>query len=717
MPSQPIAHSENRQGYTQPLIVHLQNVSTAAARLGAKFDAESLGRILGLCHDLGKFHPDFQNYITGSQPKGIDHKMAGALVVRNHWRDLALVVYGHHGGLPCRGEFKTNKLNDERLIRTAQQALQIASPVMPELEASRIQGPTWLRSPGQCEFFYRMLFSALVDADFLDTEQHFYPEREEIRTYEVGVTELWKRIERHQRAFESQPQSSLNAARREIYASCMAAASQNPGIFRLTVPTGGGKTLSGMGFALKHAMAHGMDRVIFAIPFTSIIEQTANVYRGVFGGAAVLEHHSAVESNDRGNGEKGQAEWQRLASENWDAPIIVTTNVQLFESLFANKTSRCRKLHNIARSVIVLDEVQTLPPKLLEPILDVLRELVAHYQVTVVLCSATQPAFENSEFLRGFDNVVEIVPEPQRYFQALKRVHYSFPGEQKLSWEEVAERMRQSRQALAIINTKKDALALMQALDDPDALHLSTLLCGAHRRCVMGKVRARLKSGAPCHVVSTQVVEAGVDFDFPVVLRALGPLDRIVQAAGRCNREGKLPEPGTVAVFETVEGKTPPGWYASATDLTRRFLKEPGFELDNPDNYTRYFSELWQQVEVSGRAVQQAREMFDYPLVAEKFHMIDDDTVPVVVHYPGKGRRAKRVDKLVAQLRSGAYNPRALIRKLQPYTVNLRAYMIDKLMSEGLLCSVIPGLWEWMGQYDRVCGLSFERRDPEDFIV
>ena len=220
-------------------------------------------------------------------------------------------------------------------------------------------------------------------------------------------------------------------------------------------------------------------------------------------------------------------------------------------------------------------------------------------------------------------------------------MHYQWTGEQKLRWNEVADRMRLCHQSLTIVNTKKDAIALIQALDDPDAMHLSTLLCGAHRRFVMGKVRARLESGAPCRLVSTQVVEAGVDFDFPLVMRALGPLDRIVQAAGRCNREGKLPEPGTVVVFEPSDGKTPPGWYASATDLTRRLLNEPGFELDNPDNYTRYFSELWQQVEVSGRTVQQAREVFDYPRVAEKFRMIDDDTAPVVVHYPGKGRKGE----------------------------------------------------------------------------
>lgn len=717
MSSEPIAHSENSDGTTQSLFSHLLNVSEAAARFGAKFDAEILGRMLGLCHDIGKFHPEFQDYITGGRLKGVDHKLAGALIMRKYWPDLALIIDGHHGGLPCRGEFKSNKLLDQQRILTAERALQVALPAMPELEGLVVEAPLWLRSLEQSEFFYRMLFSALVDADFLDTEHHFYPERREEREHSYPLSRLWEDFERFQQSIRCGPPSVLNTIRDEIYSCCVDASAMEPGIFRLTVPTGGGKTLSGMGFALKHALTHGMDRVIFAIPFTSIVEQTANVYRRMFGETVVLEHHSAVELPDSGSGEKGRVEWQRLASENWDAQVIVTTNVQLFESLFASKPSRCRKLHNIARSVIVLDEVQTLPPRLLEPILGVLRELVANYHVTVVLCSATQPAFENTEFLRGFDDVTEIVPAPDRYFQTLKRVNYQFLAEQKVSWNQVAERMRQSRRALTIVNTKGDAITLMRELDDPDALHLSTLLCGAHRRFVMGKIRARLANAAPCSVVSTQVVESGVDFDFPLVLRALGPLDRIVQAAGRCNREAKLPDLGNVVIFHPSQGKTPPGWYASATDLTNRLLNEPGFSLDNPDNYSRYFGELWQQIEVSGREIQQAREVLDYPRVAEKFRMIDDDTVPVVVHYPGKGRRAKCVDELVEQLRAGTRNPRSLIRKLQPYIVNLRSYTIEGLLSKGLLCSVIPGLWEWLGPYDRVLGLSFEQRDPADYVV
>ncbi len=321
---------------------------------------------------------------------------------------------------------------------------------------------------------------------------------------------------------------------------------------------------------MPHAIHHYLDQVIVAIPYTSIIEQTADVYRGIFGeeDGLVLEHHSAVVVDDQENSPvTAQQAWPRLASQNWDAPVVVTTTVQLFESLFANRPGRCRKLHNLARSVIVLDEVQTLPPDLLEPILDVLRQLVAHYGTTVVLSTATQPALDESPYLHGLPNVQEIIPTPERYFQKMQRVHYEVPAaSQRWTWLEVAERLRSERQALAIVNTKGDAMALLDALGNQAALHLSTLMCGAHRRATLEEVRRRLKEGDPCLLVSTQVVEAGVDLDFPVVLRAVGPLDRIVQAAGRCNREGRL-EAGQVIVFNPTEGGVPRGAYRAGYDL------------------------------------------------------------------------------------------------------------------------------------------------------
>ena len=380
--------------------------------------------------------------------------------------------------------------------------------------ATSLALPSHLTSELDCEFFIRMLFSALVDADFLDTERHFNREQAESRRRGPNISDLWQDFEKDQVKFTKATPSRLNVAREEVYQACLQAASQPQGVFRLTVPTGGGKTRSGMAFGLKHALRHGLDRVIVAIPYTSIIEQTADVYRQIFRPGVVLEHHSAVASEEeRCDPVSLNDVWSRLAAENWDAPIVVTTTVQLFESLFGHKTTACRKLHNIARSVIILDEAQTLPTHLLEPILDALKQLVDYYKVTLVLCTATQPALDNGPHLRGLDNIREIVPAPARLFSELRRVSYELHVEEKWTWEQVAKEMREAGQALAVVNTKNDALLLLEAIQDEDALHLSTLLCGAHRRAVLHEVSQRLRQGQACRLVSTQVVEAGVDLN------------------------------------------------------------------------------------------------------------------------------------------------------------------------------------------------------------
>lgn len=510
--------------------------------------------------------------------------------------------------------------------------------------------------------------------------------------------------------------------RHEIYEACVQSASYPPGIFSLTVPPGGGKTRSGMAFALKHALAHGLDRVIVAIPYTSIIEQTADVYQGIFGKMGILEHHSAVVTGqDTGDPLSYQEVWSRLASENWDAPIVVTTTVQLFESLFANRPSACRKLHNVARSVLILDEVQTLPPGLLAPILDVLQDLVEHYSVSIVLCTATQPALQDGPYLKGFKNIREIVSDPPRHFAALKqRVHYTLPSANETwGWERVAAEMWDTNQCLAIVNTKSDALRLLDALNDPMALHLSTFLCGAHRRDVLDEVRRRLKTGEPCRLIATQVVEAGVDLDFPLVLRAVGPLDRIVQAAGRCNREGRL-DTGRVVVFWPEEGKVPPGAYRIGTDTAISLLKRPQIDLHDPSLYRTYFELLYQafgNVGLDEKRIQHLRQGLDYPEVARQFRLIEDDTTAVVVRYKRLGSDRWEVDGLLGAIRQREETPRWALRQLQPYLVNVRTRLLQEYYKEGLLNEVTPGLWEWLGGYDLVRGLVVANRDPEELVI
>lgn len=708
------AHSENSRGDRHALDRHLEETARLAAKFAAAFGASELGEAAGLLHDLGKADPEFQAYLAGQRPRGPEHSGPGAAAAlrRGYWEGLALVVAGHHGGLPPPEVLK------ERLQRLAAdprvtQALQV-------LERMGFPGPPpppSLSTPLELELFLRFLFSALVDADFLDTERHFYPDKAERRQQEWDFANLLRRLEEDQaRRFGGGAATPVHRARQEIYRACREAAGGSPGVYRLTVPTGGGKTRAGLAFALRHAALHGKSRVIVALPYTSIIDQTAQVYRDILGGEVVLEHHSAVHWEEGEEGE-GLQHWRRLAAENWDAPLIVTTTVQLFESLLGHRPGVCRKLHNIAHSVLILDEVQTLPPELLGPILEVLGQLADRYGVTVVLSTATQPALASasSPYLTGFRGPVqEMVPDPGRYFRELRRVRYETPPE-PWSWEQVAAAMTRERQCLAVVNTKKDAMTLVAALEDPEALHLSTRLCPAHRREVLREIGARLAEGRPCRVVATQVVEAGVDLDFPLVLRALGPLDRLVQAAGRCNREGRLsPEEARVIIFRPATGGTPPGAYRTGTEVAAALLSQ-GADLHDPDLYERYFRELYQGVNLDKKNINSLRRSLRYPEVAERFRLIEDDTVPLVVRWP---RHHSPVDELLRSFRSHPpLSPRLACRRLQPYVVTVRRRLVPEYQRQGLVEEIFPGLWEWRGRYDEVLGLMETGRDPEDLVI
>ncbi len=721
----PIAHSKNTHGQQHDLIEHLYCVAESAKKFATKFGAGDLAYWAGIWHDVGKVHPRFQQYLHDCEihpdqhRRGPDHKLAGSLIAadQNH-PILAFLIAGHHGGLPSRTELK-EFLRDKTKKQLAEEALNLVGQHCDEIKPPKpLEVPSCFASELEVEFFIRMLFSSLVDADFLDTERHFNREKAESRGGKPTLTELWQDFEKDQAGFTRNPGSHINTIRQEVYLACLQAADQPQGIFRLTVPTGGGKTRSGMAFALQHALRHSLDRVIVAIPYTSIIDQTVDVYRQIFR-AGVLEHHSAVASQEEQPDPVSLNDvWSRLAAENWDAPIVVTTTVQMFESLFHRKTTACRKLHNIARSVIILDEVQTLPMRVLEPILDVLNQLVAHYNVTVVLCTATQPALDNSPYLRGLENVREIVPEPARLFSALKRVSYEWPrAGEKWSWQRVAGEMQTVERVLAVVNTKCDAILLWKALQDEEAFHLSTLLCGAHRRAVLLEVRQRLTQGLSCRLVSTQVVEAGVDLDFPMVLRALGPLDRIVQAAGRCNREGKLAS-GRVVVFDPEDGKLPSGEYRSATDECCKLLHQPDFDFNDPGFYRVYFQSLYQDVATDADNIQSHRKQLDYRTVAEKFRMIQDNSVPVVVRYRGQDGSDNTPDSLVSSITNQTENiSRELLRCLQPYLVNVRRHLVDNYQQEGLIRELKPGLYEWLGKYDGKMGITDENRDPNDLIL
>lgn len=694
-------------------------------------EAPSIAYWSGILHDLGKYSQEFQDYLKAAhkaerhgaaKPVGkVDHSSAGAVLGRQLYledgdellpknglgSEIAWAVAAHHTGLADWVSLQ-KRLQEkwdlpaitqacERALSELAEHFKGASPQMAQLE------------PFAREFFIRMLLSALVDADRLDTERFWSPKRFSQRQLPKDSLEaLLSRVEAAQETIRK-ADTVVNKARWEIYQSALNAAQLGPGFFRLTVPTGGGKTRTSLVFALKHAVKHKQRRVVYAIPFTSIIDQTADVFVELLGAENVLEHHSAFEADD-----SEEENRTILASENWDMPVVVTTNVQLFESLFANKPSKLRKIHNLAGSVIVLDEVQTLPANLLQPTLDALKELVKHYGATVVLCTATQPALDAALGSASLENVREIVPEPKRYFSLLKRVDYSIDLEPK-SWQTLAEELRQHPQVLCIVNTKKQAQELFAALGDPEAIHLSTYLYPAHRREVLARVRERLKQHQPCHVISTSLVEAGVDLDFPVVYRALGPLDSIVQAAGRCNREGRFeqngqPVLGKTVIFRPENEGLPQGTYASATRLSSNCLR-CGSDLHDPKLFNEYFTELYRDLtETDAKGIQCLRSAFNYPEVAQRYRLIEDNTFPVLVRKRSQDMAA--INQILSQ-----HTGFVALRKLQPYTVSVYTSRKEKLMPYiREMTELEVELWEWTGSYHEQMGIV-ELFDAGDSVV
>jgi len=724
-----IAHSANDIGRAQPLLEHLRNVAGMAAHFASAFNSQHFAEWLGWWHDAGKVAPDIQEYLHDSNavPPGPDHSSVGMLKAMEVMEPFAYNIAGHHGGLPDPGYLKDRikRKREEPGEQRVRDALGLAETalrnVAPPLDLKRapafLKGDSRDTSMRRTEFWLRMLHSALVDADCLDTEAHFDHAKHVERTAaRPAISELWGMFEERQRLMlhEATP-SPVNRVRTEIYRRCIDKAEAPQGIFSLTVPTGGGKTRSALAFGLRHARRHDLRRVIVALPYTTIIEQNADVYRSLLGDAAVLEHHSSVQSKEEPGSEDGIERRQRMAAENWDAPVIVTTSVQLLESLFANRNSRVRKLHNIARSVLILDEIQTLPPHLLEPTLDVLRHLVDAYGVTVLLCTATQPAFLSTPDFAGFDNVTEILPDPHSVYEALQRVRYRVELDEPWSWNKIADELCSTDQAMVVMNTVQDALRLLDELPvADDVFHLSANLCGRHRREVLAEVRERLKDGRPVRLVATQVVEAGVDIDFPRVLRAIGPLDSIIQAAGRCNREGRL-EVGEVVVFNPDEGRLPPDAYKRGAELTKVMLRsDAADELHNYAFPTRYFRQLYDISETDRRRVQQFRAQLSFVETARAYQLIDDTRTPVLVRYRADTERDRLIDKIKATNQV----MRSDWRRLQPYIVSLRERRLKEAVALGVCRVIADGLYLLDDlYYDALRGVRIEQPSISDLIV
>ncbi len=699
----------------QPLERHLTRVAKLAKERADVFGAGSFAEWAGLVHDVGKFSEAFQSYLeTGG--RRVDHSTAGAQLVCKIWREqgrkgsgnlavlLSYIIAGHHGGLPDggatvldSGSLRARLANEEIPPFDAWEG-QLELPSIPQLPGLKIERETAVFS---LSFLVRMLYSCLTDGDFLDTENFCDSEKSAARGKWPLIEKLSPKLDKHlAQIISGAKDTPVNKARLEILEHCRSAAGQAPGIFSLTVPTGGAKTLSSLAFAMAHAKAcaldhgHNIRRIIYVIPYTSIIEQNAKVFRDALGEEAVLEHHcNFIHPKENVSGgddhrEAKEARRFRLATENWDATLIVTTAVQFFESLFANRSSRCRKLHNIANSVVILDEAQMLPLNLLQPSVMALRELAANYGVSLVLCTATQPALGKSGKLTcGFPKGVirEIIPQNRipHLFSIFRRADVENLG--TLQDVELSELLKQEHQVLCIVNTRKHAKDVIDSLGRQEGnFHLSSRMYPAHRKEVLAKIRKRLKGKLSCRVVSTSLIECGVDVDFPAVFRALAGLDSIAQAAGRCNREGLL-DAGRMYVFrpETGMPKRAPGFLRRAE--VYEMVAEKHDDLFSPAAVNDFFTTLYQFEELDDKNIMknlhdnnrgQPFPTFPFKQISKDYRFMDENTKSVIIE------RGEIAMGLVGQLEY-AEHASGILRKLQDYTVQVYEYELDKLMKEG----------------------------------
>lgn len=697
----------------QSVAEHEEGVAKLCAAFAADFGAEEDGEIAGLTHDDGKCTDGYQDRLLRGG-RIVDHATAGAIRCLLLGRGYtAACVMGHHSGLPDLGNPKTDQAGDMTFFGRFQKGRN-------ERYLERC-GDSGIRLPaltGKCpapqdrlkaSFWTRMLYSCLVDADFLDTDRFMQGDRG--RGGQDDILTLFGRLRTHIAKWQT-PMTGLNRLRCEILNTCLEAGKRERGIYTLTVPTGGGKTVASLAFALRHAVEHGMRRVIYVIPYTSIIEQNAAIFRDILGDGNVLEHHSGVQF-DLSDGAAPEEIRRALATENWDMPVVVTTAVQLFESLYANRSSRCRKLHNLANSVVIFDEAQMLPLAQLRPCVAAMASLAEQFRSTVVLCTATQPSL--NDLLQSYApelSVQELCPRSRTLYDRFRRVVFRRKG--VLTDTEIAQRLAELPQALCIVNSRKAAQDIFRLLPEEGSFQLSTLMVPAQRQEILREIRRRLKEGEPCQVVSTSLIEAGVDVDFPAVFRELAGLDSILQAAGRCNREGKrAAEESVVTIFERTE--LPPRLFRPAIGAAREAL-DGGRDPGDPEAIQRYFQSLrsftGDALDQQGtvRAFEKGIEGCEMPFrtVAERFHLIDQNTNTIYIPY-GEGAA------LVERLRAGECS-KALYRQLGRYAVSVYEPHFRALSAAGALLTAREvlaldahsAILSDMHLYSETLGLSLE---------
>lgn len=704
-----IAHKDGER--EQTMKDHLTGTAQLSGKFAAKFGKEEWGYCCGILHDIGKYSKEFQKKIQENTNEHVDHSSAGArlcMETGGMYQFMAYCIAGHHAGLPdygntavpsslCRRLDSKQKICDYQVYK---EEIEIPELHTPPFKIEKNTNPDFSMS-----VFIRMIYSCLVDADFLDTESFMKNGQVERKPGE-SVELLLKKLESHiSEWLQNTDIDTVNGRRTEILKHCLEEGKKEKGIFRLTVPTGGGKTIASLAFALRHAVEHQMDRVIYVIPYTSIIEQNAQVFREILGAENVLENHCNVDFTS-----SEELKPMQLASENWDKPVVVTTNAQFFESLFGNKSSKCRKIHNIANSVIVFDEAQMLPLDFLKPCTAVMQELVENYEASFVLCTATQPALDS--FFPNRKNIMELCPRMKEQFRFFERVTYQNIG--MISKEGLAERLQREKSALCIVNTRKRAQEFYRLLQGEGVYHLSTSMYPKHRKRVLKNVRERLKEKKKCILVATSLVEAGVDLDFACVYRQIAGVDSMIQAAGRCNREGKENAAESyVYIFDFDDMKTAQS-QRQQIDIAKAILADHD-NIADMESITDYFARLYH---FRGESLDKKDIMgefhnpeYNFAKVGKEFKLIEKNMKTI---YIGIEPEAKILLREIKQ--QGASKER--MRRAGQYCVQVfgeedeRDSLFGRLWTEGMVSAVSADMEDFYEltsseQYLQDCGLNY----------
>ncbi|MGF0017621.1 CRISPR-associated helicase Cas3' [Sporofaciens sp. SGI.106] len=674
-----LAHT-NENGEEQTLLEHLRNTADLSGKFANSFGAYEWGYNCGLLHDIGKYSLKFQERLHGNNEM-VDHSTAGAKWCwdqKGAHQFLSYCIAGHHAGLPDTGGASDTSAQGTmmgRLKKRLEDYQRFSEEIeIPELKTLPFQPVEGENLDFFASMLIRMIYSCLVDADYLDTER--FMDGESIRNNGEPIERLYEKLESHISGWlDNDDLNTINGRRTEILKHCIEMGKEKKGIFRFTVPTGGGKTVSSLAFALKHAKEHHMERIIYVIPYTSIIEQNAKIFADILGQDNVLECHSSVEYEL--NEELKPAQ---LAAENWDKPVIVTTSVQFFESLFSNKPSKCRKLHNMTNSVIIFDEAQMIPNDYLKPCVSALEQLLRYYGSSIVLCTATQPALKR--LLSPDIKITELCARMDEQFSFFKRV--SIKNLNKITQIELIQRLQQENQALCILNTKKRAQNIYQSIKGEGVYHLSTSMYPVHRKRVLNVIRERLQKQEKCIVVSTSLVEAGVDLDFQTVYRQLAGADSIIQAAGRCNREGKRIGTECFTYIFKLDSQEYVQGQRQQMEVTESLLEE-NKNLEELNTIEQYFEMLYHfrgdSLDKKEILKKFRKGNFQFASVAREFKLIEENTKTILIP------KEEAAQKLLAQVRIKGFT-KQLVRQMGHYCVNVYENDFKKMYAAGMLSEI-----------------------------